>query len=175
MADLFFGVDNTYIGRALNNHLFIAYTPKGIEDIDTTLVLDKKNRLIPVDFGDVCLNYDIQWFKAKHLAPPSGLEDLIRPAYKNLTVVQNPATSSPGLAFLLATISRFGEKEYISFWQQLKANGVMVVNGWQDAYWGQFTAASKGDRPIVVSYASSPAAEVFYAEQIPPLRPPVLS
>ncbi|WP_020587884.1 thiamine ABC transporter substrate-binding protein [Desulfobacter curvatus] len=165
MADLFFGVDNTFIGRAMDNDLFIAYTPKGFDDINTTLLLDDKNRLIPVDFGDVCLNYDIKWFKAKHLAPPAGLEDLLRPAYKNLTVVQNPATSSPGLAFLLATISRFGETGYIAFWQKLKANGVMVVNGWQEAYWGQFTAASKGDRPIVVSYASSPAAEVFYAEQ----------
>ena len=166
MADLFFGVDNTFIGRALDNDIFITYTPKGFEDINTSLLLDDKNRLIPVDFGDVCLNYDIKWFKTKQLAPPAGLEDLIRPAYKDLTVVQNPATSSPGLAFLLATISRFGENGYISFWQKLKANGVMVVNGWQEAYWGQFTA-SKGDRPIVVSYASSPAAEVFYAEQKP--------
>ncbi|WP_321491372.1 thiamine ABC transporter substrate-binding protein [uncultured Desulfobacter sp.] len=171
MADLFFGVDNTFIGRALDNDMFIAYTPKGFENIDTSLLLDKQNRLIPVDFGDVCLNYDIKWFKAKKLAPPAGLEDLIRPEYKDLTVVQNPATSSPGLAFLLATISRFGQNSYISFWRQLKANGVMVVNGWQDAYWGQFTAASKGDRPIVVSYASSPAAEVFYAEQKPEKAP----
>nr|WP_320189740.1 thiamine ABC transporter substrate-binding protein [uncultured Desulfobacter sp.] len=171
MADLFFGVDNTFIGRALDHDLFIAYTPRGFDDIDTTLLLDDKKRLIPVDFGDVCLNYDIQWFKTKHLAPPNGLEDLIRPAYKNLTVVQNPATSSPGLAFLLATISRFGKDGYISFWQKFKANGVMVVNGWQDAYWGQFTAASKGDRPIVVSYASSPAAEVFYAEHKPTTAP----
>lgn len=165
MADLFFGVDNTFIGRALDNDLFIAYTPKGIEDIDASLLLDGKNCLIPVDFGDVCLNYDIKWFKEKNIAPPAGLEDLVRPEYRDLTVVQNPATSSPGLAFLLATISRFGENEYIPFWQKLKTNGVMVVNGWQEAYRGQFTAASKGDRPIVVSYASSPAAEVFYAEK----------
>lgn len=171
MADLFFGVDNTFIGRAMDNDLFISYTPDGFDDINTALLLDEQNRLIPVDFGDVCINYDIQWFKAKQLAPPTGLEDLINPAYRNLTVVQNPATSSPGLAFLLATVSRFGEKEYISFWQKLKANGVMVANGWQEAYWGQFTAASKGDRPIVVSYASSPAAEVFYAEQKPATAP----
>ncbi|MGM0654288.1 MAG: thiamine ABC transporter substrate-binding protein [Thermodesulfobacteriota bacterium] len=171
MADLFFGVDNTFIGRAIDNDIFIPYTPKGFEDIDTALLLDDKNRLIPVDFGDVCLNYDIKWFTTNHLAPPAGLEDLIRPEYKDLTVVQNPATSSPGLAFLLATISRFGENGYISFWQKLKANGVMVVNGWQEAYWGQFTAASKGDRPIVVSYASSPAAEVFYAEEKPDTAP----
>ena len=33
--------------------------------------------------------------------PPSGLDDLIEPDYADLLVVQNPATSSPGLAFLL--------------------------------------------------------------------------
>lgn len=70
MADLFFGVDNTFIGRALDNDMFMAYTPKGFEDINTSLLLDGENRLIPVDFGDVCLNYDIKWFKAKHFAPP---------------------------------------------------------------------------------------------------------
>ena len=171
MADLFFGVDNTFIGRALDNDLFVSYAPKGIEDIDETLMLDVQNRLVPVDYGDVCLNYDIKWFKDKKLAPPNDLEDLMRPEYKNLLVVQNPATSSPGLAFLLATISRFGESGYLDFWQKLKENGVLVVNGWQDAYWGKFTAASKGNRPIVVSYASSPAAEVFYAEKKPEKAP----
>ena len=171
MADLFFGVDNTFTGRALDNDIFISYTPKGFDEINTSLLIDDKNRLIPVDFGDVCLNYDIKWFTGKGLAPPTGLEDLVRPEYKDLTVIQNPATSSPGLAFLLTTISRFGENGYIGFWQKLKANGVMVTNGWQEAYWGQFSAASKGDRPIVVSYASSPAAEVFYAKKKPDTAP----
>ena len=117
-----------------------------------------------MDFGDVCLNYDIQWFKKNNQVPPVMLEDLIKPGYKGLTVVENPATSSPGLAFLLATISRFGQDGYLDYWQRLKANDVLVTNGWKQAYWGKFTAASKGDKPIVVSYASSPAAEVFYSK-----------
>jgi thiamine transport system substrate-binding protein len=99
------------------------------------------------------------------------LEDLIKPEYRGLTVVENPATSSPGLAFLLATISRFGRNGYIDYWKALKANDVLVTNGWKEAYWGKFTAASEGDRPIVVSYASSPAAEVFYSETNPDLAP----
>ncbi len=171
LADIFYGVDNTFFSRAQGEDIFVPYAPKGLKDVSKTLRLDPHNRMIPVDFGDVCLNYDIQWFTNKNLTPPSTLEDLIKPIYKGLTVVQNPATSSPGLAFLLATISRFGDPEYLTYWKQLKANDVLIVNGWKEAYWGHFTAASKGDRPIVVSYASSPAAEVFYADPKPETAP----
>lgn len=117
-----------------------------------------------MDYGDVCLNYDKAWFSEKGLAPPADLADLIKPKYKSLAVVGNPATSSPELAFLLATIGRFGEAGYLDFWRQLKKNHVLVANGWEDAYYGHFTSASRGSRPIVVSYASSPAAVVHYAE-----------
>jgi len=153
LADIFYGVDNTFLSRALDAKMFIPYAPSNIDAVDPELRLDSENRLVPVDFGDVCLNYDIKWFNDNSLAPPSRLEDLIKPEYKGLTVVENPATSSPGLAFLLATISRFGQEGYIDYWQKFKANGVLVTNGWKEAYWGEFTAASKGDKPIVVSYA----------------------
>lgn len=171
LADIFFGVDNTFLSRALKADMFVAYAPLHLDSVDKELKLDPENRLVPVDFGDVCLNYDIKWFKDHHKVPPSMLEDLIKPEYKDLTVVENPATSSPGLAFLLATISRFGQEGYMDYWVKLKANGVLVTNGWKEAYWGKFTAASEGDRPIVVSYASSPAAEVFYAEPKPDQAP----
>jgi len=171
LADIIYGVDNTFLSRALHAEMFVPYTPEGIENIDSALKLDPENRLVPVDFGDVCLNYDINWFKKNNQAPPTGLEDLVQSEYKGLTVVQNPATSSPGLAFLLATISRFGQDGYLPFWRKLKENDVLITNGWKEAYWGEFTAASKGARPIVVSYASSPAAEVFYAEVKPEKAP----
>ena len=164
LADIFYGVDNTFLSRALEAGMFVPYAPSNLDAVDSALRLDPENRLVPVDFGDVCLNYDIKWFKENNKVPPAMLEDLIKPAYKGLTVVENPATSSPGLAFLLATISRFGQDGYIDYWQKLKANEVLVTNGWKEAYWGKFTAASKGDKPIVVSYASSPSAEVFFSE-----------
>lgn len=164
LADIFYGVDNTFLSRALNADMFVPYAPSNLDAVDNALKLDSKNRLVPVDFGDVCLNYDIKWFKENKKPVPASLEDLIKPEYKGLTVVENPATSSPGLAFLLATVSRFGQEGYIDYWKQLKANDVLVTNGWKEAYWGEFTAASKGDRPIVVSYASSPSAEVYYSE-----------
>ncbi|MDT8274004.1 MAG: thiamine ABC transporter substrate-binding protein [Desulfomonilia bacterium] len=165
LADIFYGVDNTFLSRALDAGIFDAYTSPLLEDIPDKLQLDARHRLLPVDFGDVCLNYDKAWFAAKGLDPPVSLEDLARPAYSGLTVVQNPATSSPGLAFLLATIGHFGEDGYLEFWKQLRANRVLVTDGWQDAYWGQFSASSKGLRPIVVSYATSPPAEVHFAEK----------
>ena len=171
LAQIFYGVDSTFIGRALAQDLFVPYAPKGLDKIPGELKMDPKNRLIPMDFGDVCVNYDIQWFKDHKLSPPKALSDLIRPEYKDLLVVQNPATSSPGLAFLLATVSRFGPQGYLEFWKALKANGVLVKNGWKEAYWGEFSAASEGLRPLVVSYASSPAAEVFYADPAPKSAP----
>lgn len=171
LADIFFGVDNTFLSRALKADIFEPYNSPLLKNIPDHLKLDPQNRLLPVDFGDVCLNYDKKWFKQKGIKPPAGLEDLIKPEYKSLTVVENPATSSPGLAFLLTTIGKFGEKNYLDFWKSLRANDVLVTDGWKQAYWGHFTAASKGNRPIVVSYASSPPAEVHYAEKKPEQAP----
>lgn len=165
LADVFFGVDNTFFSRAIDADIFLPYTSSQLENIPASLKIDKQNRLLPVDYGDVCLNYDKAWFKKNNLTPPTDLADLIKPEFKGLTVVENPATSSPGMAFLLATIGRFGEQGYLDFWKKLRENKVIIANGWEDAYYGHFTSASKGDRPIVVSYASSPAAVVYYAEK----------
>lgn len=163
LADVFYGVDNTFFSRAIAADIFLPYTSPLLADIPAALQMDPQNRLLPADYGDVCLNFDRKWFKTKGLTPPKDLSDLIKPQYRSLTVVENPATSSPGLAFLLATIGRFGEHGYLDFWRKLRKNGVIVANGWEDAYYGHFTSASKGDRPIVVSYGSSPAAAVYYS------------
>jgi len=167
LADVFFGVDNTFISRALDADIFEPYESPALADIPDELELDPQHRLLPVDYGDVCLNFDKAWFSGKALAPPATLEDLVKAEYRGLTVVENPATSSPGLAFLVATVAHFGESgdySYLDFWRELRANDVLVTAGWEDAYWGQFSGASDGTRPIVVSYATSPAAEVFFSE-----------
>ncbi len=171
LGDLFFGVHSTLMSRALRAGIFSTYESPRLDQVPDQLKLDPENRLLPVDFGDICLNYDRQWFARNNIAPPTGLDDLLDPRCKGLTVVQNPATSSPGLAFLLATVGRYGEKGYLDFWKQLRANDLYVSMGWSDAYYGQFTRAKGGTRPIVVSYASSPAAEVFYSEDKPDQSP----
>ncbi len=165
LADVFFGVDNTFMSRALSAGIFQPYESPFLRDIPNSLKLDPSNRLLPVDYGDICLNYDKSWFLKNGLAPPRGLDDLIMPAYKGLTVVQNPATSSPGLAFLITTVGTYGESGYMDFWKKLRANDVYVTAGWSEAYYGKFVRAKGGTRPIVVSYASSPAAEVYYSER----------
>jgi len=171
LADVFFGVDNTFLSRALENDIFLSYDSPMLADIADALELDPDNRALPVDYGDICLNYDLAWFAERGLTPPDALADLADPALAGLTVVENPATSTPGLGFLLATIETFGEDGYLDYWQQLVDNDVLVVDGWETAYYSHFSAASEGDRPIVVSYASSPVAEVYFAEQPPAAAP----
>jgi thiamine transport system substrate-binding protein len=165
LGDVFYGVDNTFLSRALDEGIFLPYQPANLEKIPAEFRLDPSNQATPVDFGDVCINYDIAWFQSKGLKVPQTLEDLADPSYKNLLVVENPATSSPGLAFLLATIAHFGEDNYLRYWQQLKQNGVVIVGDWNSAYYTNFSGSSgKGSQPMVVSYASSPAAEVIFAD-----------
>ncbi|WP_343406336.1 thiamine ABC transporter substrate-binding protein [Candidatus Amarolinea dominans] len=135
LADVFFGVDNTFLSRALNSGIFEPYPSPLLADIPADLQLDPEFRLLPVDFGFVCLNYDKQWFADKQIPAPQTLEDLVKPAYKGLLVVENPATSSPGLAFLLASIAHFGPDNYLAWWQGLRANDVLVSDGWEDAYY----------------------------------------
>jgi thiamine transport system substrate-binding protein len=165
-ADVFYGVDNTFLTRALNADIFEPYASPLLDKIPGEFKLDPQNRALPVDYGDVCINYDKAYFADHSLHLPATLEDLTKPEYKNLLAVENPATSSPGLAFLLTTIAHFGENGYLDFWKALRENGVMVVNDWNTAYYTQFSGSSgHGPQPMVVSYASSPPAEVIFASQ----------
>jgi thiamine transport system substrate-binding protein len=165
LADVLYGVDNAFLSRALQEGVFERYEPPALANIAPELRLDASGHATPIDFGDVCVNYDITYFDAAGLAPPQRLEDLIEPAYADLLVVQNPAASSPGLAFLLATIGRFGDPGYLDYWQALRDNGVRVAPDWESAYFAEFSGGtSGGDRPLVVSYGSSPPFEVIYAE-----------
>lgn len=167
LADVLFGVDNTFLSRALESDIFEAYESPALDDIPDEFELDDSYRALPVDYGDVCINYDRAYFADNNLPVPQSLEDLTKPAYKGLLVVENPATSSTGLAFLFATIAHFGDS-YTDYWQALKDNGVVVVDGWETAYYTNFSGSSgRGPQPMVVSYGTSPAAEVIFAEPRP--------
>ena len=176
-GDVFFGVDNTLLSRALDNGLFTPYEAKGLDRVAADAQLDAdKHRVTPVDSGDICVNYDKKYFADKKLAPPQTFDDLLKPAYRNLLVTENAATSSPGLGFLLGTIATHGEDGYKDYWKKLKANGVKVVDGWEQAYNDEFSGSAGGkkahaDRPLVVSYASSPPVEVLYAKPQPKEAP----
>jgi thiamine transport system substrate-binding protein len=164
-GDVFFGVDNNLLSRALAGKLFDTYTPPALAQVDPNYDLDRSHHLVPIDHGDVCLVYDRAWFAKHGLRPPYTFEDLLRPGYAKLTVVENPATSTPGLAFMLATIAHFGRGNAPwTFWSEIQ-HDVLVTNGWDEAYNAQFSGSSshKGKRPIVVSYSTDPAAEVYFA------------
>ncbi|MFE7406606.1 thiamine ABC transporter substrate binding subunit [Isoptericola sp. NPDC057559] len=162
LGDVVFGVDNTYASRVVDAGVFQKYQPA---DLDPRVAAyapdDLAGTLTPVDVGDVCMNLDDGWFEKNDVTPPATLEDLAKPAYQDLTVVTNPATSSPGLAFLLATIGAFGADGWQGYWSDLRANGVKVAESWEDAYYVDFSGAGEGGkRPIALSYATSPAFTV---------------
>ncbi|SDJ32974.1 thiamine transport system substrate-binding protein [Actinokineospora alba] len=161
LGDVAFGVDNTFASRALNEGVFAEYRSPEADKGPQRYAVDDTGRLTAVDFGDVCVNVDPAALAAANVPAPTSLEDLADPKYKDLLVVEDPATSSPGLAFLLATVSQYGQKDFQGYWARLKANGVKVVSGWEEAYTQEFSGSSgKGKRPLVVSYASSPSAEL---------------
>jgi thiamine transport system substrate-binding protein len=142
IADVVFGIDNTFMGVAEQNSII-------------------EGQLVPVDYADVCFNYDRVWFEERGITPPGSWRDLTKPAYNSLTVVTNPLSSSPGLAFLATTVAAFGEPGFEQYWKELRDNGVRVASGWEEAYFTDFSGSSgRGQYPIVLSYSSSPAAEI---------------
>lgn len=168
-GDVLWGVDNTLLSRALEANVFAPYQSKNFELFDPSSTSGiPGNDVTPVDTGDVCINYDIAYYTQRNLTPPLTLRALTSSSYKDQLVVPSPLSSSPGLAFFLATVAEFGEDGWQAYWEQLRQNGVLVVDGWTEAYTVEFSGSSgKGDRSLVVSYASSPPAEVIYAN--PPI------
>lgn len=170
LADVFYGLDNTFLSRALEEKIFEPYESPFLKDIPEIFKLDPQYFVSPVDYGDVCLNIDNEYFSNHGLIPPNNFDDLLKSEYKGLLVVENPATSSPGLGFLFATIGVYGDPGYLEFWSGLVRNEVKVVNDWETAYYSEFSRWG-GTHPIVVSYGSSPPFEVIFAEE-PMEKPP---
>lgn len=165
LGDVAYGIDNTFASRALAEDVFASYTSPALPPSAEAYLVPGSDALTPVDIGDVCLNIDHAWFAEAGIDEPTTFEDLLEPEYADLTVVSNPATSSPGLAMLAATVGAFGEDGYADYWAGLRENGLKVTSGWSDAYYVDFSGSEgAGDRPIVLSYSTSPAFEVADGE-----------
>lgn len=161
LGDAVYGIDSTFASRAIDEGVLAPYRSSALPDGAEDLMIEDSDELTPVDYGDVCINADLQWFADHDLALPQSLADLADPAYADLLVVSDPATSSPGLAFLLATVAAFGERDWLGYWADLRDNGVRVAASWYDAYYVDFSGSDgQGQRPLVLSYASSPPSEV---------------
>jgi thiamine transport system substrate-binding protein len=170
-ADVLFGVDNTLVSRALDAGVFAPYTATNLGTVTPALAADTADGSVtPIDYGDVCINIDDAEIAKRGITAPATLDDLIKPEYRDLLVVEDPGTSSPGLAFLLSTIARYGNG-WQDYWTALSDNGVKVAASWTDAYLGDFSGGGDGDRPLVVSYATSPPAEIVYAADPKPTAP----
>ncbi|HEX6287317.1 MAG TPA: thiamine ABC transporter substrate-binding protein [Acidimicrobiia bacterium] len=163
IADVLFGVDDTFLSRALEEEIFVPHESEHIGTVPDSFI-EEENRVTPIDYGDVCFNYDKEYFAESDIGIPDDLDDLTADRYAGLVTVEHPATSSPGLAFMLATIDRYGEDGWLDWWSEMKAAGINVVSDWDTAYYAAFTRYG-GDSPIVMSYASSPPAEVIFAEE----------
>lgn len=168
VADVIFGFDENLLGTVIDSNLLTPYRASRLASVDSSFVIDDQGYATPIDHGDVCVNFDRQAFQRTGTAVPSSFTGLSANTVKDDLVVEDPSSSTPGLAFMLATIAKFGGGDdtsanapWLSYWKTLKANGVRVVDSWETAYYGSFSGGSgKGDRPLVVSYASSPPAEV---------------
>jgi thiamine transport system substrate-binding protein len=173
-GDVLWGVDNTLLSRAVESGAFEPYSSPALATVEPAFRdLVPGHELTPVDYGDVCINYDKAWFAAKGVPVPQTLDELRKPEYKNLLVVENPTTSSPGLVFLLATVAKYGSGGWQQYWKDLRANGVKVTDDWTQAYTAEFSGSSgKGSYPLVVSYGSSPPAEVVGATDPKPTEAP---
>ncbi len=167
-GDVLFGIDSNTLTKAFDADLFQPYRSPGLASVDGSYQIDPEHRVTPIDHGDVCLNYDKAWFADKGLPPPASMDDLTSKDYEGMLATENPATSTPGLAFLLATVAKYGEDGWQAYWKDLRTNEVSVVDGWEAAYYTSFSGSSgKGDKPIVVSYATSPPAEVLEIDPPP--------
>ena len=162
VGDVMFGIDNTFLCRALNNDVFLPYIPSTWDELSGPLKLDSSGRVTPVDYGDICLNY----WKDSFEAPPTSITDLTNSRFSSEFVTQNPETSAPGMGFLLSSIAVFGD-DWENFWSELRSNDIAIRSGWSEAYYEDFYSK---ERNIVTSYATSPVAEYIFAD--PPVESP---
>ncbi len=169
LADVLFGVDDTFLSRGIDEGIFHPYQSTNIDAVDPAL-RHEDDLVTPIDYGDVCFNYDKEWFEANDVAIPENLVELASETYAPHVTVEHPATSSPGLAFMMATIDVFGEDGWLDWWSQMRDAGVNVVTDWNTAYYSDFTRYG-GESSIVMSYASSPPAEVIFADEPPEVAP----
>jgi len=174
-GDVLYGIDNNTLRTAFDNGIFVPYRSPGLALVDPEYQLDPEHRVTPIDKADVCVDYDVAWFRSHHLTPPRSFGDLTNNRYKGLFVTEDPTSSTPGLAFLLATIASrgtHGSDDWQAYWKALRANDVQVANDWTAAFYDAFTGGGgKGTKPIVVSYATDPAYAVINSKPQPTSSP----
>src|SRR3954449_4294129 len=90
-GDAVFGIDNTFGSRAIDEGVLAPYAAKlpagaAAYELAGDTQPDGGHDLTPVDTGNVCVNVDDTWFADHGVPEPRTLDDLVKPAYKNLFV-----------------------------------------------------------------------------------------
>lgn len=158
LADAFFGIDNIFASRIADESIVQPYLPQDLSPRTEEHLYDAAGTMVPVTLGATCLNIDRLWFAENSVAEPESYADLIKEEYRGLTVLLDPTSSTTGASFFIGTVAKFGFESALDYWEELLANDARIEQGWSEAYYSQFSAASPdGKYPIVVSYSSSPA------------------
>lgn len=154
-VDVVIGIDNILAKRALEEDIFLSYKPEGAQKIsDESLVFDKSWKLTPYDFGSLAIVYDPEELGVLEM---NGLMDLTDKNFRKKLIIQDPRTSSTGLAFLVWTYEAYKDN-FDEFWRKLKPSILTVTMGWDDAF-GKFEA---GEAPMMISYATDGAYSYEY-------------
>lgn len=155
-ADVVIGIDNSMLHQALSNEVLEEFTPSNSGIVPENLRFGK-GYLTPYDYGYIAFMYDSE----KISVPLNNFNSLLDSSLRKSIAIQNPSTSSPGLALLLWTISIYGDPGYKEFWREFKPNILTVTEGWDESS-GLFAA---GEVPIYLSYATSPPYYVEFEEK----------
>lgn len=173
-VDLAVGLDNTYLQTALD---FCLLT---VNNVDTSnvdpnvMALYDGPKAVPFDQGHVCLNYDESVVDGENLTEPQTLWNLTESQWTDKTVFPSPLTSSPGRAFMVATIDYFENDldpntTAFDWWKAMADNGATFTSGWTEAYeihysggYGAWVDGHLGDAAMTVSYCHSPGVEAYY-------------
>jgi len=157
-ADVFVGVGSVDLSMARGEDLFVPLTGEDIPNLASVredLLIDPTNSLIPYEHSYVTLVYDSQVLAVEDV--PLTFEQLLDPKYKKMLILEDPRTSSVGLAFLLWTIHQYGDPGYLDYWRKLLPNVLTITQGWSAAY-DLFLAR---EAPIVVSFSTDTAYSVI--------------
>lgn len=157
-ADVFLGLADTSLARALDHNVFEPYDPallSNLSDIPEDILVDNTGHTLPFDYGYIALVYHPE--RIGSIALPESLEELTDPRFENKIIMMD-ASSSTGQAFLMWTIAEFGEDGYLDYWRRLKPNLLTVTNSWSTGY----QMFENGEAPIILSYATDRVVAAVY-------------
>jgi len=173
-ADLMLGLDNTFLAQAIQMGLLQSHMSNHGELLDSVKISYSGGLATPFDHGYVCLNYDSAVVDGVNMSVPTSLWNLTEEEWKGKVAIPSPLSSSPGRAFLTATVDYFANDvdngtDYTDWWYEMEGNDLIITSGWSEAYethysggYGPWTDGHIGDANIVVSYCHSPGVEAFF-------------